>query len=97
MITFEEKVKNLFAQHEELITRKNEPVETTNGVYTRYKYPVVTAAHTPIFWRYDLDEKTNPYLMELLPPSSQPTKSNWNRPTSPQLMPPMIIRIRHTL
>ncbi len=43
MITFEEKVKNLFAQHEELITRKNEPVETTNGVYTRYKYPVVTA------------------------------------------------------
>lgn len=54
----------MFAQHEELITRKNEPVETTNGVYTRYKYPVVTAAHTPIFWRYDLDEKTNPYLME---------------------------------
>ena len=64
MTTFEDKVKRLFAQHEELITRKNEPVETTNGVYTRYKYPVVTAAHTPIFWRYDLDEKTNPYLME---------------------------------
>ena len=64
MSTFEDKVKRLFAQHEELITRKNEPVETTNGVYTRYKYPVVTAAHTPIFWRYDLDEKTNPYLME---------------------------------
>ena len=55
--TFEDKVKRLFAQHEELITRKNEPVETTNGVYTRYKYPVVTAAHTPVFWRYDLDEK----------------------------------------
>lgn len=64
MDLFEEKVKRLFAQHEELITRKNEPVETTNGVYTRYKYPVVTAAHTPVFWRYDLDEKTNPYLME---------------------------------
>ena len=62
--TFEDKVKRLFAQHEELITRKNEPVETTNGVYTRYKYPVVTAAHTPVFWRYDLDEKTNPHLME---------------------------------
>lgn len=60
MITFEEKVKNLFAQHEELITRKNEPIETTNGVYTRYKYPVVTAAHTPIFWRYDLMRKPIP-------------------------------------
>lgn len=64
MNAFDEKVKRLFAQYEELITRKNEPVEKTNGVFTRYKYPVVTAAHTPVFWRYDLDEKTNPYLME---------------------------------
>ena len=64
MTSFEEKVKDLFARHEALITRKNEPVAESNGVYTRYKYPVLTAAHTPIFWRYDLDEKTNPYLME---------------------------------
>lgn len=54
----------MFAVHEALITRKNEPVEETNGVYVRYKYPVVTAAHTPVFWRYDLNEKRNPYLME---------------------------------
>lgn len=39
-------------------------VEDGNGIFTRYKYPVVTAAHTPVFWRYDLDEKSNPYLME---------------------------------
>ena len=64
MSTFDDQVKQLFAKHEALITRKNEPVAEGNGVYTRYKYPVVTAAHTPIFWRYDLDEKTNPYLME---------------------------------
>ena len=64
MTSFEEKVKDLIARHEALITRKNEPVAESNGVYTRYKYPVLTAAHTPIFWRYDLDEKTNPYLME---------------------------------
>lgn len=38
--------------------------EDGNGIFTRYKYPVVTAAHTPVFWRYDLDEKSNPYLME---------------------------------
>ena len=53
MTLFEEKVKDLFARHEALITRKNEPVAESNGVYTRYKYPVLTAAHTPIFWRYD--------------------------------------------
>ena len=64
MESFNEKVQQLFAKHEELITRKNEPVAEGNGIVTRYKYPVVTAAHTPIFWRYDLDETTNPYLME---------------------------------
>lgn len=39
-------------------------IEEGNGIFTRYKYPVVTAAHTPVFWRYDLDEDSNPYLME---------------------------------
>ena len=24
----------------------------------------MTAAHTPLFWRYDLDSETNPFLME---------------------------------
>jgi len=26
--------------------------------------PVVTAEHIPLFWRYDLNYNTNPYLME---------------------------------
>ena len=43
METFSDKVKRLFQEHEELITRKNEPVEGGNGIFTRYKYPVVTA------------------------------------------------------
>lgn len=59
-----EKVKSLLAQHETLIARKNEPLREGNGIYQRYKYPVLTAAHTPVFWRYDLDPKTNPHLME---------------------------------
>lgn len=62
--SYEERIKKLFEKHEQLITRKNEPTEDNNGVYQRYKYPVVTAAHTPIFWRYDLDPETNPFLME---------------------------------
>ena len=64
MKQFEQKLNDLFARHEELITRKNEPLKEGNGVYTRYMYPVLTAAHTPVFWRYDLNEETNPYLME---------------------------------
>lgn len=61
---YKTKVRELFRQYEKLITRKNSVCETGNGVYDRYKYPVLTADHTPPFWRYDLDRKTNPCLME---------------------------------
>lgn len=64
MSNFKEKLKNQFSEHKQLITRKNEPQESGNGIYSRWKNPVLTAAHTPIFWRYDLDEKTNPFLQE---------------------------------
>lgn len=64
MEIFKEKMEKLFRSHEELVTRKNVPVEDGNGLFTRYRYPVITAAHTPVFWRYDLDERRNPYLME---------------------------------
>lgn len=63
-MNFNDKVKRLFDDHEKLITRKNEPQEKDNGIFTRYKHPVITAAHAPVFWRYDLDETTNPQLME---------------------------------
>ena len=53
----------LRAQHEALITKKNRPVYC-GGVYERYENPVLTAAHAPLEWRYDLDPKTNPFLME---------------------------------
>lgn len=62
---FDQKLNELKKAHEELIGRKNQPVEG-NGWYLRYKYPVVTAAHTPLFWRYDFDYNRNPFLMERL-------------------------------
>ena len=64
MMDFKEKVQVLLRKHEELLSRKNNPVEENNGVFTRYQYPILTAEHTPIFWRYDLDEQPNPFLME---------------------------------
>ena len=64
MTTFQEKVKALRAHHEELLSRKNEPVEWGNGIYEKYKNPILTAEHTPLEWRYDFDEKSNPYLMQ---------------------------------
>ena len=60
---FDEKLKVLVKDHEALIRRKNRAVYV-NGVYERYEYPVLTAAHAPLFWRYDLNEESNPFFME---------------------------------
>ena len=59
---FQEKVKALRQRHEALLTKTNEPIEDGNGIYEKYQNPVLTAAHTPLEWRYDLSEKTNPFL-----------------------------------
>ncbi|ADL52883.1 glycosidase [Clostridium cellulovorans] len=61
---FENRLKGLIREHNELITRPNEEEALGNGIFKRYKYPVVTAEHTPLFWRYDLNPETNPFLME---------------------------------
>lgn len=63
-MTFNEKVAALRAHHEELLTRKNVKKEWGNGIYDRYEYPILTAEHTPLEWRYDFCEKDNPYLMQ---------------------------------
>jgi len=62
-MTFQERLKWLQAEEEALLGRTNRPIEG-NGIYERYEYPVLTADHAPMEWRYDLNEKTNPFLME---------------------------------
>ena len=47
-----------------LLQQPNVKVESGNGIYNRYKNPVLTAAHAPLFWKYDLSPDTNPFLME---------------------------------
>jgi 4-O-beta-D-mannosyl-D-glucose phosphorylase len=64
MTAFTDRLTKLKQTHDTLLSRPNEPEELSNGIYTRYKYPVLTAAHTPLEWRYDFNEKTNPFLME---------------------------------
>lgn len=61
---FNERLKALVEEQKKVIERKNGIAGLGNGVYDRYQYPVITKEHTPIFWRYDLDYGTNPYLME---------------------------------
>ena len=63
-MNYQEKVKILRERHAALLARKNSPVENGNGIYEKYQYPILTAEHTPLEWRYDFSEKDNPYLMQ---------------------------------
>ena len=63
-MTFQEKFAALRTRHETLLARPNVPEEFGNGIYTRYLFPIITAEHTPLEWRYDFCEQDNPYLMQ---------------------------------
>lgn len=61
---FDSRLLLLRSEHEALLKKPNQALYPGNGIYVRYKNPVITAAHTPLEWRYDLNRKTNPFLME---------------------------------
>ena len=60
---FEKRKALILSEYNKLIARKNEPIEG-NGIFERYKYPVITAETVPPFWKYDFNPETNPYFME---------------------------------
>lgn len=64
---FNQRLSRLTARHESLLNLEN-PVreDWDNGVFDRFANPVVTADHTPLAWRYDLDPDANPRLLERL-------------------------------
>ena len=65
MNQFNNRLTQLKQEHTDLINRPNEAVTTAgNGIYSRYQYPVLTAAHVPLHWRYDLHAASNPLLLE---------------------------------
>ncbi len=54
------------AKLEALQQKKNEKADFYNGIFDRYKDPVLTREHIPVIWKYDIDAETNPYFMERL-------------------------------
>ena len=63
-MNYQEKVQALRLRHEALLQRKNQVVEGGNGIYEKYVYPILTAEHTPLEWKYDFNEQDNPFLMQ---------------------------------
>ena len=58
------RLEELTQNYEALINRKNEICNNSNGIYKRYYHPVLTAEHAPLIWKYDFDEKQNPFMEE---------------------------------
>lgn len=61
---FEQRIAQLKHDQEELIHTPNPKLETANGIFSRYQNPVLTAAHVPFNWKYDLNPASNPHLIE---------------------------------
>lgn len=66
MSLFEQSKQQLTEHYESLISRKNEKLPISNGIYNRYRYPLLTAEHAPLIWRYDFNPETNPNFEERL-------------------------------
>jgi 4-O-beta-D-mannosyl-D-glucose phosphorylase len=62
--TFDKRLRELQGSWDRLVQRPNEPAQGGNGIYKRFRFPVLTAEHTPLYWRYDLNPQTNPLLLE---------------------------------
>jgi 4-O-beta-D-mannosyl-D-glucose phosphorylase len=64
MTIFEERYQRIKSEKERLTETPNTQLGSGDGFYERYKFPVLTAAHVPLFWEYDLDPGSNPYFMK---------------------------------
>lgn len=64
MDNYQEKIDALYRRHEVLLQKANLPQDEDNGIFRRYRNPVLTAAHVPLTWRYDFSQERNPFLQE---------------------------------
>ena len=62
--TFQNKLNKLFANNESLLSLQNQPSNQYNGIFQRWQNPIITRDHIPLNWRFDLNEQTNPMLLE---------------------------------
>ncbi len=64
--TSSKSIEQLYQEQNSLTKRKNIEIPHNSNIYTKYQYPILTAAHVPLHWRYDLNKEANPLLLERL-------------------------------
>lgn len=64
MENFEERLLRLETTFNGVQQRPNHAKISSNGIYDRHQYPILTVDHIPLNWRFDFDRERNPYLLE---------------------------------
>jgi len=64
--SYDNRLGQLKNDYQEIISRSNEIEISNNGVYSRWQRPIITSAHIPYFWKYNLDKAANPLLVETM-------------------------------
>lgn len=64
MTAIEDEIQILRSQHSTLLCRDNVPVPDAGRLFNRYLFPIITPDHIPLEWRFDLNIKRNPFLLE---------------------------------
>jgi len=57
-------LRKILSEYDSFVHKKNVPTDDYNGIYTRYKNPVVTDKHVPLNWKFDLNIERNPFLIQ---------------------------------
>ena len=60
--TFDKRLQALNKAYTELINKKNKIEFSDNGLFNRYKDPILLPQHIPLEWRFDLDPFSNPFF-----------------------------------
>lgn len=64
MTAIEDEIQTLRSQYSALLCRDNVPLPDTGRLFNRYLFPIITPDHIPLEWRFDLNVKRNPFLLE---------------------------------
>ncbi len=60
----QKRMRKIKEEHRNLLEKKNKKLFSTNGIYHRYKNPILTREHIPLHWRFDFNPETNPMFLE---------------------------------
>ncbi len=60
----QKRMRKIKEEHRNLLEKTNKKLFSTNGIYHRYRNPIITRDHIPLHWRFDFNPETNPMFLE---------------------------------